>query len=248
MKKWIYRILLIVCVGVFCYSAYNLWLIYSSKNQIETETEELKKYVVKEDKKANQNILSVDWEQLKAQNEQIVAWIYVPDCDISFPVMQTSDNEYYLKHTSNKEYNERGAIFLDCEANSSFSDNNAIIYGHSVEDGGMFTQLKNYSDEAFFKEHPYFYLLTPNANYICDIYIYSKTDQSSVYYTTSFGDFKDSVLQEMKDEALYINDIEVDSPMVTLSTCDLDYGFNSDRRLVLSGILHVTKDEIVLDE
>lgn len=185
---------------------------------------------------------------IKKENEQIVAWIYVPDCDINFPVMQTNDNKYYLKHTSNGEYNERGAIFLDCEANSSFTDNNSIIYGHSVEGGGMFTLIKNFSDESFFGEHPYFYLLTPNANYVCDIFAFSKTSQSSVYYTTSFGDFKDSVVQEMKENALYTNDLEVDASMVTLSTCDLDYGFNSDRRLVLSAILHITNDEIVLDE
>ncbi len=248
MKKWIYRILLVVFLGVFCFSAYNLWLIYSSKNQVETETKELKKYVVKENKKTNKNILSVDWEQLKSQNEQIVAWIYVPNCDINFPVMQADDNNFYLKHTSNGEYNERGAIFLDCDANSSFSDDNAIIYGHSVEGGGMFTQLKNFSDETFFKEHPCFYVLTPSANYICDIFTFSKTTENSVYYTTSFGDFKDAVLQEMKDNALYLNDIDVSGPMVTLSTCDLDYGFNSDHRLVLSGVLRLENDEIVLDE
>ncbi len=247
MKKWIYRILLVVFAGIFCFCTYNLVQIYISKNQIEEETKELKQYVEKQDEESNKNVLSVYWEQLKIENEQIVAWIYVPDCDISFPVMQTTDNKYYLKHTSNGEYNERGAIFLDCDANSSFSDNNSIIYGHSVEGGGMFTQIKNFSDETFFVEHPYFYLLTPSANYICDIFTFSKTTQSSVYYTTSFGDFKDSVVQEMKDNALYSNDIEIDESMVTLSTCDLDYGFDSDHRLVLSAVLHVTNDEIVLD-
>ena len=235
-------------MGFFCFSAYNLVHIYMSKNQVEKETKELKQYVEKVDDKTHKNVLSVDWEELKKENEQIVAWIYVPDCDINFPVMQTNDNKYYLKHTSNGEYNERGAIFLDCEANSSFTDNNSIIYGHSVEGGGMFTLIKNFSDESFFCEHPYFYLLTPNANYVCDIFAFSKTSQSSVYYTTSFGDFKDSVVQEMKENALYTNDLELDASMVTLSTCDLDYGFNSDRRLVLSAILHITNEEIVLDE
>ena len=47
MKKWIYRILLIVCLGVFGYSAYNLWDIYSQKQQVETETKQLEEKVVK---------------------------------------------------------------------------------------------------------------------------------------------------------------------------------------------------------
>lgn len=56
-------------------------------------------------------MLDPDWSKLKAENEDIVAWIYVPDCDISFPVMQTKDNQFYLNHTVNKEYNDRGSVF-----------------------------------------------------------------------------------------------------------------------------------------
>ena len=45
MKKWIYRILLVVCLCVFGYSAYNLWDIYSQKQQVENETKQLEKKV-----------------------------------------------------------------------------------------------------------------------------------------------------------------------------------------------------------
>ena len=47
MKKWIYRILLVVCLCVFGYSAYNLWDIYSQKQQVENETKQLEKNVIK---------------------------------------------------------------------------------------------------------------------------------------------------------------------------------------------------------
>lgn len=111
MKKWIYRILLVVCLCVFGYSAYNLWDIYSQKQQVENETKQLEKSVIKKKDKEEKQVLDPDWSKLKGENEDIVAWIYVPDCDISFPVMQTKDNQFYLNHTVSKEYNDRGSIF-----------------------------------------------------------------------------------------------------------------------------------------
>lgn len=250
MKKWIYRILLIVCVCVFGYSAYNLWNIYSQNHQVEKETKELEQKVIKkENQNKKQNILQPDWQSLKQTNENIVAWIYVPDCNISFPVVQGKDNKYYLNHTVNGEYNVRGSIFLDASANMNFTDDNSIIYGHSVEGGGMFTSLKNYGDEQFFKEHPIFYLLTPDANYICKVFTFAKTTEDSVFYTTSFQNNRQEIIESMKQTSTYSNDLEDrNGALVSLSTCDLDYGFESNHRLVLTGILEKTRDDIVLKD
>ena len=89
----------------------------------------------------------------------------------------------------------------------------------------MFTDLKNYSDQTFFSEHPVFYLLTPNANYECQSWHIAKSNDGSVYYTTSFGGYRDDVINQMKTNALYYNDVDTtDKSLVTLSTCDLDYG------------------------
>ncbi len=103
---------LVVCLCVFGYSAYNLWDIYSQKQQVENETKQLEKSVIKKKDKEEKKVLDPDWSKLKAENEDIVAWIYVPDCDISFPVVQTKDNQFYLNHTVSKEYNDRGSIFF----------------------------------------------------------------------------------------------------------------------------------------
>ena len=74
MKKWVYRILLVVCLGVFGYSSYNLWDIYSQKQQVETETKELEEKIVKTKKEdtKTQNVLQPDWKALKEQNANIV--------------------------------------------------------------------------------------------------------------------------------------------------------------------------------
>lgn len=251
MKKWIYRIVFVVSLCVFGYSAYNLWDIYSQKQQVATQTKQLEKKVIKKkrENKVEKNVLEPDWAALQAENQDIVGWIYVPGCDISFPVMQSKDNEYYLNHTVSGEYNNRGSIFLDANANAQFQDDNSIIYGHSVEGGGMFTLLKKYCDEDFFKSHPVFYLLTPDANYNCHVFTFVKTTDDSVFYTTSFGDYRQETLDSMKESSTYFNDlVNTDQKFVSLSTCDLDYGFESSHRFALTGQLEKTSDDIVLKD
>ena len=245
MKKMIYRILMIVCLCVFSYSAYQLYEIYQEAHMIKEETTELEKHVVKENNK-KQNILNPDWKALKESNEDIVGWLYVPSLDFSFPIVQGSDNSYYLNHTAKKESNYRGAIFMNYTNNTQFADSNTIIYGHSVEGGGMFTDIKKYADGDFFNENLEFYILTPQENYRCTIYTFAKTTEDSVYYDQLTDSYK---TVQMKNEAFHVNtNVDVkDKRIVTLSTCDLDYGFHSLHRLVINAVLEVTDDAIVME-
>ena len=114
MKKWIYRIVFVVSLCVFGYSAYNLWDIYSQKQQVATQTKQLEKKVIKKkrENKVEKNVLEPDWAALQAENQDIVGWIYVPDCDISFPVMQSKDNEYFLIHCVCGVFFFCGSFFL----------------------------------------------------------------------------------------------------------------------------------------
>lgn len=233
MKKWIYRILLAVCIGVFAYSAYNLWQIYSTKQAVEKEVEVLSQNVVTESK-----TLEPDWAALQAQSPDIVAWLYIPGCNVSYPVVQGDNNSFYLNHTISGEYNEMGAFFLDYAASPGFTDDNSIIYGHSVEGGGMCTDLRNYLDQNFFNTHQTFYLLTPEQNYECQVAFFAATLDGSAFYTTSFGDFREQTMADMMAQTTYAGNVDLsEGRFVTISTCDLDYGFNSDHRFVLTGKL-----------
>ena len=49
--------------------------------------------------------IRVDFKDLKKVNPDVVAWIYIGCIDASYPVLQGTDNTYYLHHTTEGEYN-----------------------------------------------------------------------------------------------------------------------------------------------
>lgn len=243
----ILRILMAICLVVFAFSGYKLYTIWDGNHQIEKETEDLKQYLQTPEKTGDQEVqpdaakeehFSVDWAGLKAANPNVVAWLIVPGTGISYPVVQASDNEYYLNHSFTGQYNNLGAVFLDAAANPDFLDDNSIIYGHSVDIGGMFTNLKDFTSQEFFESHPYFWLLTPAQNYRCEIDAFYQGSDESAIYTIDFGDYQNEVMKQIYKEAMYTRTMDLDGRhFVTLSTCNLDYGFSSNQRYVLMGVL-----------
>lgn len=246
--KWIYRILLIVCIGVFGFCAFHLYEIYSDKKQIGQETETYQKMATKSDQGSGK-VLDPDWAALQQTSPDIVAWLYVPGANINFPVVQGSDNSFYLTHTTSQQESPYGSIFLDAKANNQFTDNNSIIYGHSVEGGGMFTDIKKFADEDFFNKHDAFYLLTPSGNYKCTIYTFAQTSDGSAYYTTSFGDYRDDTLAKWASQSMFSRAVDTSTAnFISLSTCDLDYGFHSNQRYVLTGMMEPWTETITVTD
>ena len=88
--------------------------------------------------------LNIDFAGLRAENSDLVAWIYQPGTVINYPIAYTDDNFYYLDHMYNGAMNANGTIFIDCRNASDFSDQNTCIYGHNMNDGSMFASLRNY--------------------------------------------------------------------------------------------------------
>ena len=90
-----------------------------------------------------------DYSAIVEQNPETVGWITIPDTKINFPVLQTVDNDYYMNHNFENEYEYRGTIFMDYRNNPTDLDANTIIYGHNAYDGTVFSDLANYDDIEF---------------------------------------------------------------------------------------------------
>ena len=88
------------------------------------------------------------------QNEDFIGWIKIDGTKIDYPVMQSPNSpDYYLKHSFEKAYSDYGVPYID-EACATGISNNLIIYGHHMKNGTMFSDLCNYIDADFCKEHP----------------------------------------------------------------------------------------------
>ena len=138
-----------ICMGIGTYLMYR---------DGEEEYDNLREYVAVEEPKERKDgetpeenqeeTVTVDFEALKKINPEIIAWIRIPDTRIDYPVVQGTDNEYYLKHTFKKTEHVAGSIFLDKDNSPDFTNRKTILYGHNMKDGSMFQGLHKYERES----------------------------------------------------------------------------------------------------
>ena len=182
--------------------------------------------------------LNIDFEGLRRQSTDYVAWIYSPNTKINYPIAYTDNNFYYLDHIPGEITNANGTIFIDCRNASDFSDTNTCIYGHNMNDGSMFASLRNYRDESYYPQHPVIYLSTPEFNYRLDLIAGFITEPTSFAYAMNFDSPEQflSQIQLIKDLSTFKSDVEVKETdkIVTLSTCTYE---RDDGRYVVVGKL-----------
>lgn len=108
----------------------------------------------------------VDFDALAKANPEIVGWIYVPDTNINYPVVQAKDNSKYLNTLFDGTSNASGAIFLDFEdVAPGMVDQQTTIYGHHMNDGSMFNVISDTTDQATFDSIEYVYYITRDDTY-----------------------------------------------------------------------------------
>jgi len=187
-----------------------------------------------------QELEGIDLAELRATNSDVVGWITIPGTPLSYPLMQGTDNQYYLNHTWKKTKSAVGAIYLDYRNSDDMSDFNSIIYGHRMSDSSMFNCLRHYSDQSYFEEHPSIYIVTDEGVLRYEIFAAYEADAVSGH-TYRLG------LVEEEGQQAYINycsrrsGIEIDvipepgDHIITLSTC-VSPGGNYDTRWVVQAV------------
>jgi sortase B len=54
------------------------------------------------------------------RNEEVVGWLRIASADIDMPIVQTTDNEFYLDHDLDKRPNELGWVFASALSNVQY--------------------------------------------------------------------------------------------------------------------------------
>ncbi len=173
--------------------------------------------------------LIVDFDALRQEGEDVVAWIQIPAIDvIDYPVVWR-DDFYYLDHDWTGQESRHGAIFLEELNRTDFLDLHTIIYGHNMRDNTMFGLLEEYDSEEFYRENGgIIKIYTEDAAYTYEIFAVEHCANSDEgIYTVGF--IKDEVyaefLQGMQERSLYDTgvDVSVDDRVLTLSTCIYEF-------------------------
>lgn len=157
--------------------------------------------------------------QLSAEHSDSVAWLYIPDTNINYPVMQSGDNEYYAHRAADGSYLYAGSLFMDYRCSSDFSDFNSVIYGHNMGNGTMFADIPNYENEEYFMNHSYGWLTTENDVRLIDFFAVARTSDTSGLYLAApnFNEWDN----RLRNCASIYKEVEVTESdhLLMLSTC-----------------------------
>lgn len=182
-----------------------------------------------------ERILAV--KELKKENSDIVGWLEIENTNINYPVLQGTDNEYYMTHNYKKEKSKNGSIFLSNEYDWSIPSSNLLIYGHNLNNGTMFQELLKYADESFYIEHPIIHFTTTKEDAKYEIISVFK---SRVYYQSEENVFRYYYFINANSEAEY-NQFVSDAKKASLYNIDATAKYG-DQLITLSTCSYHVKD------
>lgn len=266
MRKVIFMgaiIAFVITGGSLLYDVGNeMFQIYvkenSYKNDLIDGTLDLPAEVI-DDVKHEVPEIQTDFIALYARNKDTVGWIKIND-SIDLPVVQTTDNDYYLTHNFDRETSNSGTIFVDYRDTISASGNsgNIIMYGHNMWSSTMFSKLTRYFYDkdlaggtdaerklSYYKEYPLvqfdtIYGKSTYKIFACCLFNTSYDDGEVYPYTdttnfTSKDQFNNYILDIM-DRSSFFTDVDLTygDEIITLSTCYMLYNTDTVRCVIFA--------------
>ena len=195
----------------------------------------------KPETKTEPRLTKADLSSCLRQNSDFIAWLTIPGTNVDYPVVQTDNTDYYLKHTFSGKESSLGTLFSLGKADWKTPGKNIAIFGHAISGSGnkMFRALLQYKEESFFRSHPIIYL---DSLYHTGVYIVFAA------FDTTVGDFDPSAtifpgkegfrdfISQAKALSLYDTGISVpdDGTVVSLITCDRSFKQKTGRFVVMA--------------
>ncbi len=184
--------------------------------------------------------IDINFTTLRAINSDVVAWLYLQDSSINYPVVQESDAHptgYYLTHMYDQTENIAGSLFIE-SGFTPFKTRNTIIHGHRMNNGSMFGKLNKYATQSYFDSHPVMQLYTPSQNYLIYVFAAYQDDIAGDYNVTRFDSSSDyqsyltgcAVRSEVTTGIIPTSDDKI----ITLVTCVVK---DDMQRFIVQGVL-----------
>ena len=250
-RKWVIVVFLIFFFSIFAFSAYRVYAWYNDNKKVDNLTDDVVKNTKVKEKEDNDNtenvnppedvsndywdyikmnLLEVDFNELLKKNPDTVGWIEVKGTNINYPIVQTTDNSYYLTHAFDGSKNEAGWVFMDYRNDAVNFNQNTILYAHSRLTGSMFGSLKNILNSSWYtnKENHIIRLSTPTENTMWQVFSVYTIPKESYYITPSFnsdeayGEFLNTM--KSRSEVDFSAEVNTNDKILTLSTCKDNFG------------------------
>ena len=218
-------VLICFLIVLLFFSGTKIVIWYMNNQNNKKISDEISKFVTVDETKEDDEKYVVDFEKLKEKNSDIVAWLKVNGTNIETTVVKTTDNDYYLTHNFNKEYNSAGWIFADYKNKVDGTDKNLVIYGHNMRDDSMFGSLKWVINEDWYnnEDNKYITLITENETQVYEVFSVYQTEKEDYYIQTNFNTEKEfnTFAQTIKKRSKkdFNVDVNKEDNILTLSTC-----------------------------
>lgn len=269
LKRYISIVFLILFTIAIGYSSYNLYLSYSEKKSTDNLTEELiNEYIsdssididdsnndtqnnssssfedntqssAKHQSDKTQKLLDINFTALKKRNNDVVAWLHIPNTTINYPILKGETNDTYLRTNIDKKSSNAGSIFLNSTNNSNFYDKRTIVYGHNMKSKQMFHDLRNYSSKSYLDAHNQIYVYLEDYILVYTVEYSKLLNKEDSIYEIIAADYESVFLYQNstgENKQKYLEDIYNNNQLI-LSTC---YQSGSDeRRIVVAKIAEI---------
>lgn len=222
LTSFILLIVLIILLKISI-SRINQWKNDNKEN--ENIQEKIKENAIIQEDANQDSEYKVNFESLKSINSDTIGWLDVPGTNINYSVVHTNNNNYYLTHNFNKEYNTSGWIFADESNKLDGTDKNTVIYGHNVRDGSMFGSLKNVINAEWYNntENYNIKFITEKSENIYRVFSVYQIEAEDYYIQTSFDNTKEfqDFIETLQKRSVkdFGENVGSEDKLLTLSTC-----------------------------
>lgn len=223
-KRVFYNIITFILIVIIAFCLFKIGKILWGYYEGTKTYDEVAKIATKGAKDSDK----IDFDKLLQKNPDTKAWIKLKGTNINYPIVQGSNNDFYLYRMFNKEYNRKGSIFVDSRIENPFQDFMTIVYGHNMKDNTMFSHIMDYKDQDFYDKHKKMLLYTPSAKYNMYIVGAMYLDASASQYKLYFNDF---------EKQSYVDWISANSLVKTTETATA-----ADKIVMLSTCTNVDED------
>lgn len=227
----LFMIILLICAGILFLDWYDGYKSEKEKEQLASQMQSAAQQITAP---MGENDILPAFRSFYQQNKDTVGWVKINGTPIDYVVVQTDNNDDYLRSAYDGSYNRNGTIFLDWQSKFNPKGRNIVIYGHNMKTQAMFSTLDEYTSVKYYQEHPVveFNTLYEYSKYKIFAVVLmdaspdgtSSGDEFKLYSQFSSDDSFMNYIKTIRAHSLLDIDVDVrkDDKIISLVTCSYD--------------------------